>query len=286
MLRMGTCSWKFPSWDGLVYSSPHPPDYLAEYAHTYRTVEIDQWFWSLFGPDTVSLPGVETAHRYAGVVDSDFRFTIKAPNSVTLTHVYKTARKHAGEPNPHFLSAELFTAFLNRISVLQSQCDAIMLQFEYLNRAKMPSASEFRRRIDGFLASAPDGWPLAVEIRNPNYFTDEWFALLAGHGTAHVFNQGYFMPPVVEVYRRFGSQLVPRSVIRLLGPDRSGIEQQTGKRWDRRVAPKDAELSEIAAMTRELLDREFEVTVNVNNHYEGSAPRTIAALRSFLEPGS
>jgi uncharacterized protein YecE (DUF72 family) len=50
-LRTGTCSWKFPSWHGLVYSAPKGIDYLAEYAHHYNTVEIDQWFWSLFGKD-------------------------------------------------------------------------------------------------------------------------------------------------------------------------------------------------------------------------------------------
>ena len=31
-LRIGTCSWKFPSWSGLVYSAPKGINYLAEYA--------------------------------------------------------------------------------------------------------------------------------------------------------------------------------------------------------------------------------------------------------------
>ena len=75
---------------------------------------------------------------------------------------------------------------------------------------------------------------------------------------------------------------MPRSVIRLLGPDRGRIEEQTGKRWDRRLAPKDEGLRHIAAMTNEMLSRGFEVTINVNNHYEGSAPRTIEALRPLL----
>ena len=100
---------------------------------------------------------------------------------------------------------------------------------------------------------------------------------------AHVFCDGYYMPPAVEVWRRHGSRLVPRAVVRLLGPDRRGIEERTGKRWDERVQPRDDELGAVAQMTREMLEREMEVTVNVNNHYEGSAPRTIAVFQNFLE---
>lgn len=50
-LHIGTCSWKYPSWRGLVYSDAAQPDYLREYARQFEAVEIDQWFWSLFGPD-------------------------------------------------------------------------------------------------------------------------------------------------------------------------------------------------------------------------------------------
>ncbi|PLX23103.1 MAG: DUF72 domain-containing protein, partial [Ignavibacteria bacterium] len=43
-LRIGTCSWKYPSWKGIVYSAPKGINYLEEYARVYDTVEIDQWF--------------------------------------------------------------------------------------------------------------------------------------------------------------------------------------------------------------------------------------------------
>lgn len=282
MLRIGTCSWKFPSWVGLVYDEPEPENYLEAYSRVYRTVEIDQWFWSLFGPETAKLPDLETVAEYAAAVDADFRFTIKAPNSITLTHVYQHARKHAGERNPHFLSAELMNAFLERVGPLQGQCDAILLQFEYLNRDKMPSRNAYLEALDRFLGQVPDGWPLAVESRNPAYLSQPYFELLRSHGVAHVLNEGYFMPPISEIYRRYRELLVPRSVVRLLGPDRKGIEEQTGKRWDRRLAPKDDALEAIAHDITDMLSRGFDVTVNVNNHYEGSAPRTIAVLEQLL----
>ena len=31
-LRIGTCSWKYPSWEGLVYSKATGINYLEEYA--------------------------------------------------------------------------------------------------------------------------------------------------------------------------------------------------------------------------------------------------------------
>lgn len=283
MVRIGTCSWKYPSWEGLVYESAAPENWLAAYSRVYRTVEVDQWFWSLFGPDSVKLPDPTTVAEYAASVDPEFRFTIKAPNSVTLTHHYRTARTHANEPNPHFLSADLFAAFLDRLAPLRAQCDAIMLQFEYLNRDKMGSRSAFRDVLRPFLASIPDGWPIGIELRNPSWLTDEWFRFLAEHGVMHIFAEGYYLPPVVDLWQSFRDHLVPRTVVRLLGPDRKGIEEQSSKRWDRRLSPKDGDLRAIAAMTAEMLDRGMEVTVNVNNHYEGSAPRTIAVFRDFLE---
>jgi uncharacterized protein YecE (DUF72 family) len=49
-LRIGACSWKYDSWKGLVYDQDKnyaAADYLTDYARSFNTVEIDQWFWSL-----------------------------------------------------------------------------------------------------------------------------------------------------------------------------------------------------------------------------------------------
>ena len=57
-LKIGTCSWKYDSWKGLVYERDRPyrpDDYLPDYAKYYNPVEIDRWFWSVF-PADVRLP--------------------------------------------------------------------------------------------------------------------------------------------------------------------------------------------------------------------------------------
>ena len=87
------------------------------------------------------------------------------------------------------------------------------------------------------------------------------------------------MPSVLVVYRDFGRLLRGPVVVRLHGPDRAGIEEATGERWDGIVEPKDQELPGIAEMVNEMQGRGLTVYLNVNNHYEGSAPLTIERLR-------
>jgi uncharacterized protein YecE (DUF72 family) len=277
MALVGTCSWKYPSWAGIVYSGPADADYLSEYARRYRTVEIDQWFWTL--------PDPETARGYAASVPKDFLFTVKVPNAVTLTHFYRKKGEKELRANPSFLSVELFNDILARLSPLRDRIGMLMLQFEYLNRQKMGSREEFLSRLSDFFAalapSISSGPPCAVETRNPAWIDAGWFEFLAERALANVFLQGYYMPPVPELYRRFGSLLQKATVVRLHGPDRQGIEKATGEQWDRIVSPKDEELAQVASMVKDMEGHGLTVFLNVNNHYEGSAPLTIERLAAL-----
>jgi uncharacterized protein YecE (DUF72 family) len=283
-LRIGTCSWKFPSWHGLVYSAPDGISYLEEYARHYDTVEIDQWFWSLFPPDSVRLPRPADVADYRRAVPADFRFTIKAPNSITLTHFYRKGKDSPLVPNPYFFSPTLFSAFWELIEPLHDGLGPLMFQFEYLNRQKMPSQDEFLRRLDAFVGQLPVDIPYAVETRNPNYLDEAYFRLLNRHHLIPVFLQGYYMPPLVQVYARWRAFILELGtvVVRLHGPEREEMEERTGKQWDQRVAPRDEELAGVVQMVQDLLGQGLDVYLNVNNHYEGSAPLTIQRVRELL----
>lgn len=82
MLRIGTCSWKYASWEGLVYSAPGGINFLEECARRYDTVEVDQWFWSLFAGDRVVLPDPAVVEECGCSVPATFKFT--APPSSML----------------------------------------------------------------------------------------------------------------------------------------------------------------------------------------------------------
>ena len=286
MLRIGTCSWKYDSWKGIIYPDKKSLNYLQEYARHFNTVEIDQWFWSLFGVDKVALPSPFTVQEYVESVPRDFMFTIKIPNSITLTHFYKKEKDDPLVENPHFLSRELFHNFLQSIEPMKSQLGPLMFQFEYLNKQKMPSQKEFQERFSTFLGEIDRDYQYGVEIRNPNYLNENYFRFLQNNGVGHVFLQGYYMPPVAGIYRKFKSLLNSPVVIRLHGPDRSDIEKKSGGNWNKILEPKDAELQDIAVIMRELLDRKLDVYVNMNNHYEGSAPLSIKRLQKFIASGS
>ena len=60
------------------------------------------------------------------------------------------------------------------------------------------------------------------------------------------------------------------------------MEERTGNRWDRIVEPKDGELAKQVKMVRDLRQRNHDIFINVNNHYEGSAPRTIEKFEALL----
>jgi len=283
-LRIGTCSWKYPSWHRLVYSAPADINYLAEYTRRYGTVEVDRWFWSLFGQDSIGLPEPADVEEYRRSVPDDFKFTVKAPNSITLTHFYKKAREDPLVVNPYFLSASLFKTFLSLLAPLEDLLGPLMFQFEYLNREKMTGQQRFEELLEEFRQQLPNTYQYAVEVRNARYLNPSYFEFLARNGLSPVLLEGYWMPPIAEVYRKWQSLIVGHEfvVIRLLGPDRKGIEKEAGKRWDQIVASKDEQLGAIAEMVEDLLGYGVDVYVNVNNHYEGSAPLTIERFQQLL----
>jgi uncharacterized protein YecE (DUF72 family) len=287
-LHIGTCSWKYDSWKGLYYDREKdykPFDYLVDYSRHLNSVEVDQWFWSLF-PAGIKLPDPATAQRYSESVPQDFRFSVKAPNSITLTHYYarqpKAHAAYAGRPNPHFLDNDLFERFLEQLQPMGHKLGPIMFQFEYLNRSKMPGLPAFIDRMHEFIERAPKGFQYAVETRNPNYLSREFFAFLKERGLGFVYLEGYYMPHIGKLFETFRPVDIAPSVIRLHGGDRKEIERMTGENWDRLVAPKPEGIEAAVRIVCENLKRKTSTYVNVNNHYEGSAPITIERFMEQL----
>jgi len=283
MIRFGTCSWKYDSWKGIVYSESKSKNYLKEYSEKFNTVEIDQWFWSLFPQAKVVLPQKGVAEEYKKSVPDDFLFTIKVPNSITLTHFYKDTKNDTIIPNPFFLSVELFNEFLNTIEPIKKQIGCLIFQFEYLNKQKMKSLAEFQFKFVEFNKNfKKDVPPIGIEIRNPNYLNEKYFSFLSEHNLAPVFLEGYYMPPITEIFSKFKKYIKDLAVIRLHGPDRKGIEKIANDNWNQIYINRDNEINSIIEMIQELQNKEVDLFVNVNNHFEGSAPLTIAKIKKLL----
>ncbi|MDI1344201.1 MAG: DUF72 domain-containing protein, partial [Pseudolabrys sp.] len=104
-IRLGTSSWFFPGWRGLVYEGVHPQTALsrkglAAYAQIplLRTVSLDRTFYA-------PISAVEYV-RYANQVPDDFSFVVKAP-ALVCDAVMRDEEGRGKVPNPHFLDAAI-----------------------------------------------------------------------------------------------------------------------------------------------------------------------------------
>jgi uncharacterized protein YecE (DUF72 family) len=283
MTRFGTCSWKYPSWKGIIYSDKSKSNYLKDYSAYFSTVEVDQWFWSLFPPNKVVLPDKNVVQEYKDSVPEDFLFTIKVPNSITLTHFYNRGKKGPLKTNPYFLSASLFEEFIETLEPAANNIGCLIFQFEYLNKQKMSSLPVFMEKLYEFHSNLPkDLPPIGIEVRNPNYLKPPFFELLNKLNISMAFLEGYFMPPVLEVYNNHKKFIKKLTVLRLHGPDRKGMEKLSNEKWNKIYVQREDEIKSIVEMIKDLQQNEVDLFVNVNNHFEGSAPLTISRLKERL----
>ena len=272
-LSIGTCSWKYPSWETLVYEAGSSESYLSQYARRYCTVEVDQWFWSL-GKERVGLPDPEVVNAYARETDEEFRFTIKAPNALTAPFAYGSK----SEVNRWFLDTELFYQFLESLTPLLEKTALIILQFPYLNKSAFSGREHFCPLGD-LCRSLPDSVTVAIEVRNPAWVAapgspPRRFALVP------VILSGYWMERFIPTVQGALETGFEKLCIRLHGEDRGAIEAASGGNWSSIIESKDDEIGALAALLR---GRDEEIYVNVYNHYEGSAPLTIAKIQRLLE---
>ena len=285
-LRIGTSSWKYDSWKGLVYDPDKkykPQDYLSDYSQYYNTVEIDQWFWSLF-PTGAKLPNTKDVQIYSQSVPDDFLFTVKVPNAITLTHYHakqsKAYNDYANQPNDYFLNVDLLKRFLETLEPMGNKLGPIMFQFEYLNKQKMPSRKAFFDRLHDFFDKAPKGYQYAIECRNPNYLKTDFFEFLSDHNLGFVLLDGYYMPPIEDVIHSHNINTASYTIVRLQGKDRWEMEAKTDKTWNKIV--EDRDVLSLTDYVQNNVDKKILSIININNHYEGCAPLTIQRIVASL----
>mgnify|MGYP002770075647 FL=1 len=176
-IRLGTSTWNFPGWRGIVWSRGSGLKRLASeglkaYAASpiLRTVGLDRNFYR-------PLTQREFAD-FAAQVPEDFRFIVKAPREVTDPLL----RNDRGVPtgvNPRFLDPHAAVErFLGPVRLgLGRRAGPLVLQFSPLPHSALRSLEErvaLIERIGAFLEAlrAPaDGLLLAAEFRNYELLT-------------------------------------------------------------------------------------------------------------------
>ena len=94
----------------------------------------------------------------------------------------------------------------------------LILEFGAFSEEAFSNVREFVELLDPFLSALPRRFRYAVEIRNEEFLTREYFECLRSHGVAHVFNAWARMPELATQIALPGSItadfLVSRALLR------------------------------------------------------------------------
>lgn len=282
-VRLGTSSWTFPGWAGLVYRRRYPSERtfvqrsLEEYARfpLFRTVGVDRGFWA-------PIPERDLA-SYAAQLPEGFRCVLKVWDEITTVSYPSHPRfgERAGQINPHFLDADAFRALVAEPArrALGDRLGAFVLEIP--PPPKLPERRAFERALARFLEAVPRDAHYAVELRDKRLLTRRHADLLRAHGASHVYNHWSRMPPIRDQLALVGGPTERGvAIARLMLPQGASYEAQKAAfaPFDRLHAP-DPEMREDALrLVREARERGAELYVIVNNKVEGSSPWTVRAL--------
>lgn len=283
---LGTSSWSFPGWKGLIY--PHKRS-VAELASNglvdyckhplMRTVGIDRGFYN-------AIPR-EDLQRYNEQSPPEFRFCTKVAESITCPIISPHRdRANAGKPNEDFLSPSRFAEemALPFVETLQDKVGPFVFEFPPIAPEWRMSGAEFADALDDFLAQLPGELQYAVELRERTWFTKKYLSVIERYGVAHVYNYWSWMPTIGQQLRVAPLSTQPFMISRIMLRPGSKYEEQKARfaPFNMLVEPDPSMRNEVLGMLREAIERKIPAYVLVNNKAEGSSPRTVTELAALL----
>ncbi|MFM0332573.1 DUF72 domain-containing protein [Paraburkholderia strydomiana] len=291
-VHLGTSTWSFPGWNGIVYGDEYSNsklsrDGLTAYgAHPLlKTVSIDRSFYQALT--------VTEYLRYAQQVPEHFRFIVKAPMTITDA----TVRAERGEPvslNPCFLNAQMaIDDFVTPcLEGLGEKAGALVFQLSPLPDQMLAQPAAFIERLGDFLMALPklpQGTCYAIEIRDASLLTPRFIRTLKAAGVRYC----------VGIHARMPDPLRQAAALALLDGEPAGplivrwslhggfkYEQAKAKYepFDRLVDQDPATRASLAELAARYALAGQPVVIVVNNKAEGSAPLSCVELaREIVE---
>lgn len=295
-LHLGTSSWSFPGWDGLVWEGEYTESMLARrglatYAQhpLMRAVSLDRAFYQ---PLTVAQYAA-----YAEQVPADFRFVVKAP-SVVADALVRREDGQGMRANTGFLDPGLaWSAFVEpALQGLGAKAGALVFQLSPLAPAMLGRMPHWIERLHAMLAAlpplaqlraqAPD-LVLAVEVRNAEWLTPAFAQALREGGATYCLGGHAKLPPMAEqlpVLRALwpGPMVCRWNLNRLHGAYGYEDAKALYLPFDKLVDP-DLETREVLArVARATTAAGHHAYLTIGNKAEGSAPLTVEAMARLL----
>jgi uncharacterized protein YecE (DUF72 family) len=287
-LRLGTSSWAFPGWAGLVYGGPLPKPVLSRDGLTaygrhplLRTVGVDSGFYAPLDAERLA--------RWAAQVPTEFRFLVKAPASVT-DRFARDARGRPRELNPGFLDPAL--AIEQAVAPYQrglgDRAGILLFQFAPMGHQVSANPRRFAEDLYRFLKRLPRGPSYAVELRDTALLTPDLAAALHHGGAMPGLASHPRLPRLPRQQALFSAVADGPLVIRWLLRHGLGYEEAKTRYqpFDRLAEPDPETRAAVIALIREALAQGREVFVIVNNKAEGSSPLTLVQLARELVAAS
>jgi uncharacterized protein YecE (DUF72 family) len=260
-LLVGTSSWSSSDWVGPFYSpNLKPGQFIEAYARKFPAVEIDSTYYSIPPPHVVAAWREKTP--------PGFIFAAKVPGTITHEKVLKDCQAE-------------FTTFLNNISLLGDRLGPLLLQFPYFNRNVFPSREPFDRLLKPFLQSLPKEFKFALEIRNKNWMSWDFFELLRDHSVAFALVAQAWMPRIDTLAKALDLVTGDFAYARFVG-DRKAIEAKT-LCWDKLVEDKTPEMTVWIEELKKIVNRGVKTYAFFNNHYAGFAPGSVKQFEDLWD---
>jgi len=287
-IRLGTSSWFFPGWRGLVYDGVHPQvalskQGLAAYAQIplLRTVSLDRTFYAPI--TTVQY------QRYAQQVPDLFSFVVKAP-ALVCDAVMRDDEGRGKVPNPHFLDAAIAARefVVPCLEGLGDKAGPMVFQVSPLPRSLVEEAATLIERLAAFFAALPQELgkqqPLyALELRNAELLTPRLMKMLASAGVRYCVGLHDRMPEVErqEIALKALDGDTPGPLVVRWNLHRGFLYQAAKQRYEPfdRLVDEDPETRLVLArMAANAFKAKRKVWITANNKAEGSAPLSLVKL--------
>lgn len=284
---LGTSSWTFPGWAGIVYDREVPAtrlthEGLAAYGQhpVLRTVGIDRTF---YGPVAAA-----TFAEYAAQVPEGFRFLVKAHEACTTARwpTHERYGAYRGQLNERFLHPAYATDAVVApfVEGLGAKAGPLVFQFPPQDPQSFGGPARLVERLHAFLSALPRGPLYAVELRNEELLTEGLARALADVGACPVLAAWNHMPALEPQAERTGAAHARALVARWMLPPNLGYEEARSRYapFNRLVdedVPTRQSLSRLCAAA---VARGQPAFVIINNKAEGSAPLSALQLAAAI----
>jgi uncharacterized protein YecE (DUF72 family) len=292
---LGTSSWSFPGWAGLVYGDTHSEQLLARHglaayaAHPlFATVGLDRTFYNPVSADVLA--------AYAVDVPAPFRFLVKAHEALTLARYPNHPRYGAqrGQNNSLYLDVawardQVVAPF---VEGLRGKGGVLLFQLapqaaELLAGAGAAGKSAPRRfaeRLYRFLRELPKGPRYAVEVRTAELLTPDLAGCLRATGVAPCLAS---LPglPTLDAQDGLVAGAEPTAFVArwLLAPHRDYDGAKAAyEPFNALVEPDRTIRASLVELIKRALAAGQPAFVIINNKAEGSSPLSVAALARAL----